>query len=221
MKSKKVLWALILVCLVIIAYSYSQQVLGTSSGTKIISDALSQRKDVYGITWSPNKTAVAYVQGDAQILEGQMFLWRVGDKEPSVINNVQGRICEFFWSPNSKYVITDLGTSAQRQGFIVSAKKLEKIAEVNYTGNPCWSPDSKLVAVGVVTPVEPLPPWELDGTVDLALYDIETGNLNVIEEGSHEVYYRPSSWESKGTLLYEKHNVNSGDVEKFTYSLKQ
>ncbi|KKM09156.1 hypothetical protein SY88_19975 [Clostridiales bacterium PH28_bin88] len=61
--------------------------------------------------------------------------------------------------------------------------------------------------------------WELDGTVDLALYTVETGGIGVIAEGTHEFYYYPIKWDSDGTLVYGKNWFNE-KAERLKYLYK-
>jgi len=175
-----------------------------NSTVESISKELSQRKDVYIVTWSPDTTAVAFVQGDPQVLEGHAYLWKVGEQQPRTFDLARDRICEFVWSPNSQYIFIDIGTSSQREGIIVSTKELKTIGSIGYTHDPLWSPDSKWVALGVVRKVEPQIPWELGGTIDLALYNVASKELKVVAQGTSDFYYLPKKWESDGTLRYEK-----------------
>ncbi|KKM09719.1 hypothetical protein SY88_17425 [Clostridiales bacterium PH28_bin88] len=191
-----------------------ESIVGTSEDIKAI---LSQRKDAYAVTWSPDGTVVAFVVGDTQGMEGQMYLWFSGDQRPKLISGITDRICDFYWSPDSQYVFVDTGTSAQRGGIIVSVEQHKEIGRIGYTHRPQWSPDSKMVALGVVRKVEPPIPWELDGTIDLALYNVETGELNVVATGTNEVYYYPVKWDRDGTLTYEKHFINNEKVERLKY----
>ncbi|KKM08904.1 hypothetical protein SY88_20745 [Clostridiales bacterium PH28_bin88] len=69
----------------------------------------------------------------------------------------------------------------------------------------------------MVRKVEPPIPWELDGTIDLALYNVETGELNVVATGTNEVYYYPVKWDRDGTLTYEKHFINNEEIERLEY----
>lgn len=80
-------------------------VLKLQNGTvESISKELSQRKGVYAVTWSPETTAVAFVQGDPHVLEGHAYLWKVGEPQPGTLDVARDRIGGFIWSPDSQYL---------------------------------------------------------------------------------------------------------------------
>ena len=62
---------------------------------------------------------------------------------------------------------------------------------LNTFAKPVWSPDSEWVALGSVRPIKPPIEWELDGTIDLVMYNIETKETKVIKEGNQQEYYKP------------------------------
>lgn len=183
---------------------------------------LNKREDVYEIKWSSDNSFVAFVKGDTEILEGQLFLWKVGEKKPTIIEGLNERICEIIWSPNNNYVFVDIGTSALRAGYIVEAKEYTVRQNIVYTGNAQWSPDSLWIAVGMESTIQPVTPTELNGVRDLVIFNIETGEKKIIAKATSEYDYVPRKWDQNGTLHYEKYcytDINKS--EKLTYIYKQ
>ena len=71
-------------------------------------------------------------------------------------------------------------------GEFVDVEEHIRIDSINYVGKPVWSPDSKWVALGSVRSIEPPIEWELDGTIDLVMYNIETKETKVIKKGDRK-----------------------------------
>jgi len=177
---------------------------------------LKELPNVFSENWSPNNKKVAYIVFDQFKETGKIFIWQVGEKEPKVVQNIEDRIEELYWSPNSQYIIADIGTSALRLGEFVDVEEHIRVDSINYVGKPVWSPDSKWVALGSVRSIEPPIEWELDGTIDLVRYNIETKETKVIKEGNQGEYYRPLAWEEDGVLEYAYNNT-TGDSYRQWY----
>lgn len=175
-------------------------------------------EEVYAITSSLDNNCVAYVQGDPYANYGQLYIWKVGENQPHIIENVQERICEIIWSPNSEYLFADIGTSALRAGVIVNAKEYKVIGEIAYIGGPYWSPDSHWVAVGMESEIEPITPMELDGTIDLVLCNTAAKEKKIIATAAAEYYFIPSQWDADGTLHYTKRYYLDKPDEQYTYA---
>ncbi|MBO8129759.1 MAG: hypothetical protein H0Z39_11305 [Peptococcaceae bacterium] len=195
---------------------------GCGNGTDTIGaiqKKIEERDNTFAIIPAPNEQSVAFAQGEKDIGVGQMYLWQVGAKEPTPIDRVKGRICDFYWSPNSKYVIADMGTSVQRQGSVVSVDSLESIADISYFGTPYWSPNSEEIALGVVdNETELMVSTELSGTVDLVLYNVVIEMEKTAAKGTSRFYCEPIKWKPDGTLVYRKvyvqdHRQEMGTVE--------
>ncbi|WP_427339836.1 TolB family protein [Caloranaerobacter sp. DY30410] len=183
---------------------------------------LKEREDVYAVTWSYDGQQVAFVRGDTEGWYGQMYIWTVGKKKPVSIGEEEDRICEFIWSPNSKYVFVDTGTSCERWGFIVSTDNFKIIDGITYTGVPLWSYDSKWIALGTISDIQPPAALtELSGTVDLTIYNVETREKRIIAKGTSDFKYTPRQWNKDGILTYEKIYFNDPEKsEQLTYHYK-
>ncbi len=179
---------------------------------------LTERNDIYAVTWSYDGQQVAFVRGDTESWYGQMYIWTVGEKKPVSIGEKENRICEFIWAPNSKYVFVDTGTSCERWGFIVSIEDFKIIDGITYVGMPRWSYDSKLIALGTISDIQPVTPTELSGTVDLTIYNVETREKRIIAKATSDFWYTPRQWDKNGILTYEKiYFLNHEEKEQLTY----
>ncbi|MGD9677628.1 MAG: hypothetical protein AB7V16_04550 [Vulcanibacillus sp.] len=188
---------------------------------EFIDNQLNLKKDeIYEIRWSSDNKFVAYVLGDSLSMYGQLYIWEVGGEEPEMVGNVEDRICELILSPNNEYLLVDIGTSVQRFGVVVSNIEKKKIGEINYIGNAFWTNDSNYLIVGVVSDIKPSIEIELEGTVDIASYNIKTGEINFIEKGTAEYNFYPVEVREDGTVVYKKSYFdNQIDEETFEYKI--
>ncbi len=177
---------------------------------------LNELDSVFSETWSPDGKKVAYVIFDQLKETGELYIWKTGEKEPKVVPTVKERIDTLYWSPDSNYIIADAGTSSLRLGIIVDAINCTKTANINYFGKPVWSPDGKWLALGQVRSIEPPIEWELDGTVDLVMYNVESLETKVLKEGNQKEYYKPLNWQKDGVLEYV-HIEMDGDSNRQWY----
>lgn len=177
---------------------------------------LKELPNVFLEKWSPDNKKVAYSLFEQFRENGKIFIWQVGEKEPKVVQGVEGKIDELYWSPDSRYIIADIGTSALRLGEIIDAEKRIRVESIEYVAKPVWSPDSEWVALGSVRPIKPPIEWELDGTIDLVMYNIETKETKVIKEGNQQEYYKPISWGMDGVLEYACNKI-AGDSYSYCY----
>jgi len=181
-----------------------------------INDLLSKYEDVDIISWSPDKTCVAFLINDTDGV-GKMYLWHVGDQKPIETHAEKDLICEFIWSPNSEYVIADIGTSISRTGYVVRAKDNALLYSISYIANILWSPDSKFIAMTLESEEKSIVETELEGTTDVYLFNIETEEMQLIDKGAPEYFLWITSWDDDG-LHYIRSYVNESDKsEEFIY----
>ncbi|SHF77919.1 TolB family protein [Ornithinibacillus halophilus] len=160
--------------------------------------------------WSRNKEVVAFSSIGDSDPQSYMYLWKVGEKRPMIVEDVFGYISHYKWSPNSQYVIAEMHTSAFGRTGILYSMKDGSISEFQYDYSLAWSPDSTKIAIGLVDEnVEPVVQTEMGGTMHLAEYDLDTGNVTVLEEGTQHYYLYPSAWEDDGTIIYEKRDIEN------------
>lgn len=170
--------------------------------------------EVYEVKPSPDKKMIAYIKGDPDEWSARMFLWKEGESGPIETEGVEDRICELFWSPDSEYIFMDIGTSAMRHGIIFSIKDMKSTYSIGYIGSCQWSPDSTWVAIGTVNDVKPCIDVESEGSIDLTLLNVKTGDKKVIAEGTSELFYLPEEWRSDGTLIYRKGSFSAPNKEE-------
>lgn len=172
---------------------YHEQNLGKASKDEL-QRYLEMQPDVYAITWSPDEQTVAYVVGDVHSWEGQMHLWHLGQDTPVAVD-LDHRITDFYWSPDSTHVLVDIGTSATRFGEVINRQTGARIASFMYMSSAIWSPDSKKIVYGDINEsVQFSVDLELMGTVDVKILNLETGQEEVIYQGTPDDYFVPTEW---------------------------
>jgi len=166
----------------------------------------------YAVTVSPSQKSVAYVVGDSQFMYGQLYIWKVGEKAPVKILGVEDRICGLTFSPNSKYLLVDSGTSALRTERIISVEKNRNILSFSAVGTAMFSPNSNLVAYGSVSNIKPKMDTEVEGVVNLSLYNLNTLSSKILVKATVESSYEPSKWDGEN-LYYIWYNLLNGKSE--------
>lgn len=185
-----------------------------------ISVLLKGRKNISDIKWSNDKSQVAFGVYDEYSYadEAFMFIWRVGAKEPIKIDSPKDRYCNFFWSPDDKYIIADTGTSVLRTGYIISVRQQKKVDQISYVFNALWSPDSNSIVIGKRRELKTKVATELDGTVDVISYDFINKKERMIAQGSVNSYCMPVEWDKDGRLIYSNRYFDNHLDESFKYS---
>ena len=174
--------------------------------------------EIYEVKPSPDKKMVAFIKGKTNECTACMFLWEEGKRKPIKTEGVQDRICELFWSPDSKFIFMDIGTSAVRVGEIFSVEDM-KVVMYGYVGNSQWS-HSNWIAVGTINDIKPAVDIESDGSIDITiLMSIQEKESN--SKGTSDTFYLPLEWKRDGTLLYSKESfLDSGETEILEYNLE-
>lgn len=162
--------------------------------------------------WSNSKMYAVFKLMD-EVVSGNNavnYMWKVGDSEPYTLNGVPADIGSYYWSPNDSYLIFDCGTSPARGGEVYWTKSMENVESIGYLSLPVWSPDSKWIAMGIVKSIPTVVDTSLEGSSDMIIYNIETKERRMIEEGTSEYYLVPDSWDKDGILTYKRFYFNSG-----------
>lgn len=193
-------------------------------GYEEIQKELEGNSKVINITWSNDRTKVAYTlqQDGTEMYEvGEMYLWQVGAESPMAVNEVNDRICGYKWSSDGNYVLADIGTSVSRLGSIVDANSGKLIGNINYIGNAFWSPaanqllfakDNPAVVMQVAT--------ELNGTTDLYILDVKEQKETKIFEGTEEYYVVPVKWINEKEISATKYYLTSDGGREESITLK-
>ena len=185
----------------------------SNSSFGLIDDLLKKQKKVIQISWSSDRYYVAFSVGNMG-WDDKMYLWEIGESQPVEIRDMKDRICGFSWSPNNNYVLADSGSSVQRIGYIVDAQTKKETDEISYVGNAFWSPDSKWLAVGEISDIQPSIATELTGTVDMYIYNADTKEKKIIAQGTADYYFDPKEWNSNDVLTYVKTDFKDPDKQE-------
>jgi len=169
-----------------------------------ISALLKSKKNISDIEWSNDESQVVFAVYDEYAYSGKafMYIWKVGMSEPYEVDAPKDRYCNFFWSPDDKYIVADTGTSVIRKGYIISVKSLENIDQIEYVFNVLWSADSNSIILGKRREMKTRVATELEGTVDIVNYDFINKEEKIIAEGSHNSYCVPVEWREDGSIIY-------------------
>lgn len=183
-----------------------------------ISLILAATEYISKITWSPDESCVAFIRMDMMNECAQIYLWKVGANKPVLIKGVEECFGNFSWSPDSKCVIADTGTYVTRSGYLISAKDSRLIKEFGFVGPVCWSPDSKMFVAACVSKVTPNSSY--DFVYDLAVFDSQTGNQDIVKYASGDYYLNAQKWNEDGTIIYEKIYLDTNEKETLSYKYK-
>ncbi len=167
-----------------------------------IQESLKADKNAADISWSKNKSRVAFFK-NTEDYEVQMYLWNVGEERENKVAGASGNLYDLKWSPDSRFVTVNEGTSTVYETLIIDPDNLTIADKIVNAGGPVWSPDSARLALAVLNNKKPMVAVEWDGTCDLVIYDLKTKSADVILAAENDFYYSPKSWD-KGGLRYEK-----------------
>lgn len=183
-----------------------------------IDNQLKESDTVNTVIWSYNKAYVIYTASNPS-MEEDIYIWKAGDAEAEKVEGIKGQIGDLIWSPDSRYVIADTGTSIVREGYIIDLNTRKIEYQLVYAGRPFWSPDSKSIAIAQLNDAKPNAEIELDRSLDIVILDIATKGKNKIAGGTEEYCFWVRGWKADGTLNYEKNYFNNPELtEKLIYS---
>lgn len=167
--------------------------------------------------WSPdgNKVIFGTIRFQDEIDFDDLYLWTVGENIPGKFEELTVSLTTAFsWAPDSEKVIVSLGTSAQREAIVVDVNTLEPIGSFVNFGLEVWSPDSNQIAFAALNndvPDNRL--TELSGSLNLAIYDLQYGVIQLLY-GTEEYYYMPTAWSEPDKLSFAKYYFEGGQEEK-------
>lgn len=224
MLSNKILSILLLLTLVISLFftgcskSENSFTSPTAKGTSMesINEMLQNDNTISDITWSYNKSAVAYlktIEGDKK----GIFMRTLGDADEVDFKLSDEHFYDITWSPDDKYITVNKGTSNLYETLILSYESWELLDSITNGGDPVWSPDSSKIAFAILNDKKPEIPIELEGTFNIVLYDIETKQLEPLLEADNDFSYLPNSWD-EGGLYYTKLYLDGRMAEDDIYS---
>lgn len=181
-----------------------------------IANTLQANKDIFKVTWSPDGTAVVYIQTGKPDKNGldEAYIWRVGEAKAKFIRDVSPTTHGFNWSPDSKYFLISEKRGEGAISTIVDAHSLQAAAyKINSVGSPVWSKDSKALVYGN----------------EQHEYGESWGSLEVYKLGqtqSEYIWYAPNylykaeSWDAAGNISYTEINPQGKSSHKTTRNIR-
>ncbi|MBU7318996.1 TolB family protein [Paenibacillus oleatilyticus] len=167
-------------------------------------ERLEADKGNHDITPSPDRQFVFFTKEKNET----HFLWNIDEAQPKEIIGIASRVGHVIWSPNSKWLMVDSGTSPIRTGQLVDPASGQIILEVSYigAGQISFSPDNSrlLYARGS----EKLPSvkdhYVEGGRISIIVLDLRTGKEQIVKQGTETVDYHFPKWKDDGQISYTK-----------------
>ncbi len=122
------------------------------------------------------------------------------------VEGIVGNIYGINWSKDGKYFLVNEGTSIVKTTYIVPIDNLEEKASIRTIGDAIFSPDSNKLLIGVENSKKRAVETELNGTIDLAIYYINSKTLEPLLESDEYTDYFPKSWNDDNNIEYLKSN---------------
>lgn len=105
------------------------------------------------------------------------------------------------WSPDSRYLLIDSGTSATRGTCIIEPASDRLVAALCTTSECVWAPGEPTRLAAVLVSDRPLAPLtELEQTTDLAVIDFASGRIARLASGTMMAIWSRPTWLEDGRL---------------------
>ncbi|MCP3775557.1 WD40 repeat domain-containing protein [Paenibacillus sp. MZ04-78.2] len=160
------------------------------------------------ITPSPDRQFVFFTKEKKET----NFIWNIDEAQPKEIRGIASRVGSAIWSPNSKWIMVDSGTSPIRTGQIVDPATGKIILEVNYlsAGKISFSPDNSrlLYARGSEELPSVKDQYVDEGRISIIVLDLGTSKEKIVKEGTETVDYYFPKWKDDHQISYTK-TINS------------
>ncbi len=184
-----------------------------------IEQKLYSSDDSNNAKWSPNYQYVAYYLGNSD--GGEAYLWKVGDNTPTKINKTERDRYFFKWSPDSRYLVLDTGTSRHRGGQIynVSTRKISDsfgyIHKVYFSENSSWIAYSNSSEFRSKEKAG----YEDDQTEEIWLMDLNNFEERFLIRTDDHTDYSPAKWTNDSELIYLKRDYRTGTKEELEITI--
>jgi hypothetical protein len=168
---------------------------------------------VSNVRVSPDGNFAYYVYSskDADSILEESFVENLQDVKPNPkpVSGVGDEyIGDIFWSPDSKYLFIDMGTSPQRGGNLYDVKSMKLLKSIYYEGGVFFSPDSSKLAYsnGKLNDIVSIASDLLDGytSADLVILDITTLEEYALLKATETTRYSVTSWKTDNGIGYSK-----------------
>ncbi len=165
--------------------------------------------------WSPDNRVLGYIWEPAKSAPREVVLYNLSTQDSLAVTagitdvRFWETLSRLSWSPDSRYLILDSGTSIERDLAIVEVET-DRLANRQIAAGYAWSPEGGRLALGQVHPLPvPISP-ESGDSYDLAVLEIGQAEPQVVLAGTALIRYRPSKWLPDGRILYDQLNWIEG-----------
>ncbi|MCM3270947.1 TolB family protein [Paenibacillus elgii] len=169
------------------------------------------------ITPSPDRQFVFFTKEKNET----NFIWNIDEAQPKEIREIASRVGYAIWSPNSKWLMVDSGTSPIRTGQLVDPASGQIILEVSYlgAGKISFSPDnSRLLYARGSEDLPSIKDRHVDGgRISIIVLDLGTGKEKIVKQGTETVDYVFPEWRDDHQISYTK-TTNSVLQGKLLYT---
>lgn len=179
----------------------SQQEMQTTDLSKAMELNLQQDLRVARVAWSRQKDQLAFVVNDEVLC-----LWRVGQPGSHEVKNVDARSClAIAWSYDASCLLLNSGhtnVSGTLGCEIINVAKQQEIVKLVTGSDGIWAPDRNAVLVGVLNKETELYWRDPEYGVDLAVYDVDSRKLHILQRSDQEHDFRAVSWDEPRLAVY-------------------
>jgi hypothetical protein len=163
------------------------------------------KKDVFNDIWSPDHRAVVYVKGDKIESAGDIWVWKVGENNPTLVISNE-LVDKFVWSNDSRYFMFNPGASYSEYVKVVNIQT-NKVYTVSKFGTlPYFSPTSDYVlfteSVDLNSPY--LKETETGFSHYVSLLNLNTGEIKTLTKPIPSIEYIALGWVSDNKFMYKK-----------------
>jgi len=180
-----------------------------------ITNQLSANADISAITWSPDETAVLYIQRGKPEKAGfnDVYIWKVNEDQAKIIGDISPGFLKFTWSPNSQYFLISETPGEGVINRILNAASLKEEKKLASLDIPVWSSDSMSLAYGF----------------EQHAYGPSVGSLEVYKLGQVQgdkiwsainYLYKVEFWDAQGNIGYTEINDKGQQSHKTTQNIR-
>ncbi|TXK84352.1 hypothetical protein [Paenibacillus sp. N3.4] len=192
-----------------------------------ITKSLSEQKDVFEETWSPDQRTIIYAKGNKKEGHGQVWIWRWGEEKPISIYEEE-MLNKFVWSSDSRFFIFSGGISSEEQIKIVDAHNgnIDKIGcfclvDGRIAGTPYFfSPDSKLLLFSGVEEIRSTYKMntETGNSHNVSIMNMDTKEIKILFKATDKIDYVALGWSGENKVVYKKldYEQNSDEILEYT-----